>query len=335
MRLLFVTPPLDGPATGGTVYNRELAAGLTREGITFRQCSIQYALQFLSRASPDVLWIDSLYLAEVPELCRRVAPQTRVGLLLHYLPTLLQQPEPQALSELSLSEQNALHHADLVVVPSSTLRDLLRRLGPELSLACIPPGIDTEAIAHRRPRERNTCVMICNVTENKNVRPFLERLSQCTRADDKFRLLIAGRLDAEPAYARACVEAVSADPALEPHIGFLDELPQPKVFEWLARSALCVSASRMESYGMALAEARAHGTPILAREGGHVRVHVDPNAGGQLVRDEAELAQALVALMRRPDEIERRIVLAEATIDARSWRITALEFRSACAALMR
>jgi glycosyltransferase involved in cell wall biosynthesis len=335
MHLLFVTPPLDGPLTGGTLYNRELTQGLARDGVSFRHCAIQHAAQLLSRTTPDILWIDSLYLAEVPELCRRAGAHTRVGILLHYLPALLQNSEPESLSELSPSEQAALLHVDLVLVPSTTLRDLLLRLAPELQIACVAPGIDSEAVAHRRPRDHSSAMMICNVTENNGVRVFLEQLARQLAPSDRFRLLIAGRLDVEPAYARACVAEVASNSALAPHIGFLDEIAQAQVFEQLAHSALLVSASRMESYGMALAEARAHGTPILARAGGHVAAHVDPAAGGQLVADEAELARAFVALMRRPTEIERRIALAEAARQTRSWHLTALEFRSACTALLR
>jgi glycosyltransferase involved in cell wall biosynthesis len=335
MRLLFVTPPLDGPLTGGTLYNRELTAGLAREGVAFRHCPAPHAAQLLSRATPDILWIDSLYLAEVPELCRRAGSSARVGLLLHYLPTLLQNPEPQSLSELTPSEQAALLHVDVVLVPSPTLRELLLRLLPELNVACVAPGVDSALVAQRRPRERSSALMVCNVTENKGVRVFLEQLARHTRPDDHFRLLIAGRLDVEPAYARACVAEVASDAALAPHIGFLDAIPQAQVFEQLARSALFVSASRMESYGMALAEARAHGTPILARAGGHAAAHVDPAAGGQLVANETELARAFLALLRNPNELERRITLAEAARHARSWQLTALEFRAACAALMR
>jgi glycosyltransferase involved in cell wall biosynthesis len=335
MRLLFVTPALDGPLTGSMLYNRELTQGLARDGVTFRHCPIQHAAQLLARATPDILWIDGLYLAEVPELCRRAGTNTRVGILLHDLPALLQNSEPQSLAELSPSEQAALLHVDVVLVPSTTLRDLLLRLAPELQIACVAPGIDTAAVAQRRPRDRNSALMICNVTENKGVRVFLEQLAQQVAASDRFRLLIAGRLDVEPAYARACVADVASNAALAPHIGFLDEIAQAKLFDQLARSALLLSASRMESYGMGLAEARAYGTPILARAGGHVAAHVDPAAGGQLVADEAELARAFVALMRRPSELERRIGLAEAARQTRSWHLTALEFRSACTALMR
>jgi glycosyltransferase involved in cell wall biosynthesis len=335
MQLLFVTPPLDGPLTGGTLYNRELTQRLAREGVALLHCPIQHAAALLARVSPDILWIDSLYLSEVPELCRRAGAHTRVGILLHFLPALLQNAEPQSLSELSPSEQAALLHADLVLVPSTTLRALLLRLVPELQIACVAPGIDTDAVAQHRPRDRSSALMICNVTENKGVRVFLDQLAQQVAPNDRFRLLIAGRLDVEPAYARACVAEVANNAALAPHIGFLDQIAQAQVFDHLARSGLLVSASRMESYGMSLAEARAHGTPILARAGGHVAAHVDPATGGQLVPDERELARAFVALMRRSSELERRIALAEGARQTRSWHLTALEFRSACSALMR
>lgn len=335
MQLLFVTPALDGPATGGTLYNQKLAEALQVAGVAFRHVTLPHARHALGRSAPDMLWIDSLYLSEVPELCRAAGPHARVGLLLHYLPSLLQRPDPQSLNDLSAGERLALQAADCVLVPSSTLGALVSRLSSHPQLVCVPPGIDTQAIAARRPRQRETCVMVCNVTENKSVDPFLAQLTRCTRPDDRFRLVIAGRLDVEPAYARRCVARVADDPALERHVGFLDGIAQPQVFEWLARSALMVSASRMESYGMALAEARAHGTPILARAGGHIAAHIDPDAGGQLLADEAELARALVALMRDPVELDRRIQLAESRREARSWRTAALEFRAACTALLR
>jgi glycosyltransferase involved in cell wall biosynthesis len=143
---------------------------------------------------------------------------------------------------------------------------------------------------------------------------------------DRFRLRIIGGSDAQPAYARHCVSLVADNALLAQRVEFLGELDQRQVFAWLARSALFVSASRMESYGMALAEARAHGTPILARAGGHVSAHVQPEAGGQLVEDEEQLARALLELTRQPERLQRRIALAETSRPMRSWRTAALEF---------
>jgi glycosyltransferase involved in cell wall biosynthesis len=89
---------------------------------------------------------------------------------------------------------------------------------------------------------------------------------------------------------------------------------------------LLISASRMESYGMALAEARAAGTPILARSGGNAAAHVGANTGGELFADDAALAKAVVRLAREPGELRRRAVLARGARTARTWGDAASDF---------
>jgi glycosyltransferase involved in cell wall biosynthesis len=326
MRLLFVTPPLDGPATGGTRYNQQLTRALQREGASVQCCTLSAAAEALAGGLPDIVWVDSLYLHAVPELRLRAGGACRLGVLLHYLPTLLRDAAPRALDDLSEIERRALLAADLVLVPSNTLHQLVQRLTPYRHIICVPPAIDDDALAPAQAREHSSCVMVCNLIENKGVRPFLEALAAGLLAVDRFRLRIIGGSDAQPAYARHCVSLVADNALLAQRVEFLGELDQRQVFAWLARSALFVSASRMESYGMALAEARAHGTPILARAGGHVSAHVQPEAGGQLVEDEEQLARALLELTRQPERLQRRIALAETSRPMRSWRTAALEF---------
>jgi glycosyltransferase involved in cell wall biosynthesis len=244
-------------------------------------------------------------------------------LLLHYLPTLLQNPEPKTLRELSPREQHALNAADVIVTPSQTLRALVLQLRPGVPCAAIEPGV-ARAPAPRVARE-HTCSMVCNVTENKGVLPFLRALAQCAAPADDFQLRIAGRLDLEPAYAEACRALVAESPWLSAHVAWLSGLAPEAVMDELARAGVFASASRMESYGMALAEARACGTPIVARAGGHVAAHVRAADGGELVADESALAQALLRLMRSPDELARRQQLAAAKPLRRSWAEAARE----------
>jgi glycosyltransferase involved in cell wall biosynthesis len=326
MRLLFVTPPLDGPATGGTRYNQQLTRALRSEGARVQCCTLSAATEALASTVLDSVWVDSLYLDAVPELRLRAGAACRLGVLLHYLPTLLRDPAPRALDDLSEVERCALLAADQVLVPSSTLRGLVQRLTPDRRIICVPPAIDADALAPAQPREHSSCVMVCNLIENKGVLPFLEALGAGLVAADRIRMRIIGGSEAQPAYARQCMKLVADSPLLAQRVEFLGELDQPQVFAWLARSALFVSASRMESYGMALAEARAHGTPIVARAGGHVSAHVLPEAGGQLVEDEMQLARALLELTRHPVRVQDRIALAETSRPLRSWRTAALEF---------
>jgi glycosyltransferase involved in cell wall biosynthesis len=245
--------------------------------------------------------------------------------LLHYLPTLLHNPDPHTLAELSPREQHALAVADMIVTPSATLRALVSRLRPALPVVAIEPGVTCSADAVTR---EHTCAMVCNVTENKGVLPLLRALAEHATPGDAFALRIAGRLDLEPEYAARCRALVAEHAWLSAHVHLLSGLAPAAVLIELARAGVFASASRMESYGMALAEARASGTPIVARAGGHVAQHVRAEHGGELVANEAELAQALLRLMRAPDELARRQRLAAANRLRRDWRDAARELEA-------
>src|SRR5581483_1295382 len=97
----------------------------------------------------------------------------------------------------------------------------------------------------------------------------------------------------------------------------------------LAAADVLVSASRMESFGMALAEARALGVPILARAGGNAASLVDFASGGELCSDDAQLAHALVALAQDRDELRARAARAARHRLVRSWHDAAAEFVAA------
>lgn len=323
MFALLVAPPLDGPATGGTLYNRQLMAAVDRARLRLEHVTGDDALARARAARPDAVWVDSLYLELVPQLRAAITPGTALGVVLHYLPTLLQNPAPQALAELSLREQQALLAADMIVTPSETLRALVLRLCPALPVAAIEPGA---AHAQTVATREHSCVMVCNVTQNKGVLPFLRALAQRATAGDDFALRIVGRLDLEPEYAASCRALVTESPWLSAHVHWLSGLQPDAVLAELARAGAFASASRMESYGMALAEARASGTPIVARSGGHVAFHVHAAHGGELVADEAALAESVLRLMRAPDELARRQQLAAANRLRRSWDDAAREF---------
>lgn len=328
MQLTFVTPALSGPITGGTLYNLQLIAALKARGLTARQCTLEDAAHPLDA---DWVWLDSLYLAQLPALRARLTPRARLGLLLHYLPSLLERPDPRSLNELSDVEQRALLGADRIVTPSESLRASLLRLHPTAACVSCEPGV--ELVPRRAPAERErTAVMVCNITPNKGVLELLHALAPLVQTSDDFALEIAGRLDLEPAYAARCTALCAQEPWLRARVRWLGGLSPRGALEHVARASVLVSASRSESYGMAIAEARAHGTPVLARTGGHVAALVAADSGGELTADAAALARGLLALMRARDELAQRLDLAARDTPARSWAETAEAFEYACRA---
>jgi glycosyltransferase involved in cell wall biosynthesis len=321
----FVVPPLEGPISGGTLYNRELLAALTTfERVRAVELSAPELDSELGTARS--VWVDSLYLAAVPGLKQRA--RGRVGLIVHYLPSFVALGRAASSPELRHVERSALDCADAFLVTSAFMRGALEALlaGNQRSIFVSWPGTHARLASTPEPHPELRVVMIGNVVPGKGIEPWLRALEAELRATDRLQLSILGSLTAEPEYAERCERLVEQSRALSERVTFFGALTQPDVLSHLACSDLFVSASRMESYGIALNEARVVGVPILALAAGNAAQHVAPAAGGELVSSDAELAQACVALARAPAVRGKRLAQARARAPrGRSWLSTARE----------
>jgi glycosyltransferase involved in cell wall biosynthesis len=201
----------------------------------------------------------------------------------------------------------------------------------ERPVLCVEPGCELRAAAAiPGVSEGVRALLLSHVVSGKGIEPLLSALALSLSPQDRFELRIAGDLQAEPAYAARCQALVAAEPLLARQVRFCGLLSEADAHAALFASNLLLSASFMESYGMALSEARCAGLPVLARDGGNVRALVEPAAGGQLVAGATELAEACVRLCRDPAEHERRLVAAHKhPPPARSWRCAAEQFLAA------
>jgi glycosyltransferase involved in cell wall biosynthesis len=106
------------------------------------------------------------------------------------------------------------------------------------------------------------------------------------------------------------------------------------VLDELAQAHVLVSASRSESFGLAVSDARASRCVVLARAAGHVAQLVSAAAGGALLADDGELVQALLALCRDPAALRERLERAALhALPTRSWHEAAADLLSQLALL--
>jgi glycosyltransferase involved in cell wall biosynthesis len=330
----FIVPDLDGPISGGTLFNRMLIEALVASGWPANLLPLARAAAVLTKAStPDVFWVDTLYLAELPALVRAARGVVPVLLIAHYLPTLVARGNQLKRSDLTEAETAGLRNADGFLVPSAFMRGIVERVaGADRPILQIEPG----RLAHapvEAPGPPARAVMVANLVPGKGVEPFLRDLAEQLEESDPFRLTIIGGSVHDPAYAQRCRELGNARP-LAGRVSFEGALSPAMTVLRMAASNLFISASVMESYGMALAEAKALGLPIIATRGGNVAALVARQSGGELASCSMKLAAACLALCRDPDEHRLRIERARAhALPDRPWAFAARDFIAASTTL--
>jgi glycosyltransferase involved in cell wall biosynthesis len=321
-RHVFVVPELTAMISGGNLYNLGLSSALRAAGAAVLVVDRDGAAAAI--ADDDHVWIDSLFLDALPALAGRGA---RVGLLAHYLPSLVARgavPEAAALGD---GERAAIAAAAAFLAPSAYMGRALVALGAAARrVLVVAPGLEIAPAPADATGDVVAATIVANLVPGKGVLPFLDALARQLDDGAPLRLTIIGSDAFDGAYARACRACVAATPALVATVRFAGARAHAETLAAIAQSDLLLSPSRMESFGLALAEARAAGTPILARDGGNAAAHVDERAGGQLFFDDETLAAACARLLRDRAELARRRAAAAAgRPPLRRWRDAAAE----------
>ena len=328
-RQCFVAPDLSGPVTGGTLFNRMLIGALKRIGWSCSVVAPSDAPATLSRADgEDDIWIDTLYLDDFATLSAQAGAGVRVGLLAHYLPSLVRLGDGLCANELSSAEAHAFASAHIFLVPSAFMRATVARLtATRLPIVCVEPGhLAQKGDVIAGPPVR--AALVANLLPGKGIEPFLTTLAARIKDSDTFHLSIVGGASFDPKYADRCT-ALGQDSRLRGRVRFLGALSPLETVRSMADCNLALSTSTMESYGMAIAEARTLGLPIVARAGGNVGRLVEASSGGEVVGSADELAESFLVVCRDEGEHARRLCLARAhALPPRSWTDAALDFEA-------
>jgi glycosyltransferase involved in cell wall biosynthesis len=128
---------------------------------------------------------------------------------------------------------------------------------------------------------------------------LLEALAPLSAAN--WELTCAGSLTREPETVER-VRTLAATLGLLDRVRFVGDLPPERLDERYAASDLFVLATRQETYGMAVAEAIAHGLPVVSTDTGAIAEIVGSSAGLVVPPGDGEaFAAALAAVMRDRD----------------------------------
>jgi glycosyltransferase involved in cell wall biosynthesis len=312
--------PLDA-RTGGYIYNQRITEGLRRQGWVVRTieldasfpCPTAAALHDAGRLIADIpdetiTLVDSLALGALPDVITREASRLRIVALVHQPLIAAVGFDPDTHARLEDGERRALKATALVVVTGRSTLPFMARYGvPRGQVVVVEPGTDRpDVVGPMAGFGSIELLCVGTVNQKKGHEILLEALALLR--DLPWRLTCAGSLSRDPVTAQR-VRDTLARLRLEDRVSLTDELDVQALDACYRRADVFVLATQQETYGMAVAEAVAHGLPVVATMVGAIPELVGNDAGLLVpVGDTNALAKSLALVL---SDADLRVRLAE------------------------
>jgi len=298
-RVVFVVPEgVDDPArvSGGNVYDRRVRDGLRALGwgVEVVATGASGAGEALA-AVPDggLALVDGLVAGWAAAAVEAASRRARVVVLAHMVSSAFADAEPATVA----AEERALRAAHRVIATSGwTAGELVRRgVADAGRVAVAIPGSDDRP-ASIGPVGYRALLCLGVVAPHKGQDVLLAALGRLADAD--WSLTIAGSTATDPAFAARVAAAAAPFGRRVRMAGVLDGAELDRVYHG---AGVLVAPSRVEGFGMAIADARRRGMPVIAAAAGGIPEAV-AGGGAVLVRpgDAGALADALQRWMTDP-----------------------------------
>ncbi|MFT3816153.1 MAG: glycosyltransferase family 4 protein [Rubrivivax sp.] len=337
--LHFLVPgPLTTP-TGGYVYDRHVIAGLRAlgwqvgvqefdDGFPFPSAAALEDAESRLAALPDdaLVMIDGLALGAMPECAERHAARLRLVGLVHHPLALETGLAADAARRLEGSERRALACVRRVIVTAPrTAATLAGWNVPPALIGVVEPAVEAPAVVPERlPAATPRLLCIATLTERKGHTLLFDALAELAALPWSLRCI--GSRDRSPC-TTAHLEEKLQQLDLTQRIVLAGDLPETEMSAAYAAADLFVLPTLYEGYGMVVAEAIAHGLPVVATATGAIPELVPEDAGIVVVPgDGPALRVALAALLGDRQRLIRLTKGARrAAAGARCWQQAADE----------
>jgi glycosyltransferase involved in cell wall biosynthesis len=331
--LVFVVPGRLDQLTGGYLYDRHIVEGLGARGRAVKVVELAPKADgavFTGFADGATVVVDGLALYSLEQVIITQAHRLRLVAFVHHPLADETGLSPAEIEQAARLEAALLPSFRGVLCPSRVTAASLERYGVSSDrIAIVPPGT-AKPTAYRRLRRGRSRALLCvaSLVPRKGHGVLVDALARIRRLE--WTLLCIGSLDRNSATTRSVRRKISAA-GFDRRITLAGEW-QPALLTRAYRAAdVFVLPSFHEGYGMAYAEAMAHGLPVIATTAGATPETV-PRQAGLLVQpgDPTALARALQRVIVEP-ALAMRLAAGARAAGARlpEWPETTAEWAKA------
>lgn len=349
MTFWFIHPPLSGPVSGGTIFNREvIRGGLQRTGALVPvSWSGVSNLPLLSAVKGDTVLWDSLFIAALAQSSPKpvswavppfgcghhpgVVDGLRQGMLVHYLPfnnPLLTGDERK---QWELAFQTATGGMQFFMATGSEMVSQLELLHPGRPVYPCRPGVDYLFIEQRNEAYRNIPGFSVNIVTVASLLPAkrqVELLDILAEIEADWVWHVVGDCSISPSYTVRLASRIQ-EAGLSHRVILYGVMETPVLARLLGAMDIFAFYSAYESYGIALAEAAAIGLPIVTTEVGEAnRLVVDGQSGFVVPVDKPHTFKAALQHLVCQAEFRQTCRQAAMRQPVRSWESAADDFLS-------
>jgi glycosyltransferase involved in cell wall biosynthesis len=334
----FAVPGDLATPTGGYAYDRRIIAGLLALGWQVDACNLGDGFprptaqtralanaKLAAVSAGRAIVIDGLAFGVLPEAAEALRASHPLVALVHHPLALESGLSKDEAASLQASERAALDGARHVITTSATTARVLAADYGVASdrLSVVEPGTDRVTARERRRSDMVTMLAVGAVVERKGYDVLIAALAKLEQLP--WRLVIAGDCGRSPqAFAQLTADIERF--GLAERVSLLGAVTSQQLTTLYASADLFVLPSRFEGYGMAYAEAIAHGVPVIGTTAGAIPETVPASAGVLVPPDDvAALTVALRRLIENQNERERLTAGARA-VRFPSWSDQAARF---------
>ena len=323
-RIAFAIPGDIFAPTGGYIYDRHIIEGLRSlgwevaliglgEGFPFPDTeTLRQAHAKLDDLPPGMpVVVDGLAFGVIPDIAEAIAAHRPVIALVHHPLAFESGLSAAQAARLKQTETQALKHVTQVIVTSpATVRDLIQHFDvPPDRIDAVVPGTDRAAFAKGSQGKVVSLLSVGSIIPRKGFDVLLPALNQLR--DLPWHLTIAGDRSRNIEAPRQLDRDIELF-GFSDRISILGAVSAETLADLYARSDVFVLASRFEGFGMAYAEALAHGLPVVGTTGGAIPDTVPADAG--LLAEPGDISTLTLALKKI---INDRAVREQLAIGAR------------------
>lgn len=227
-----------------------------------------------------------------------------------YIPLM---PDSVSLAALQAYMPGFCRACDLVIAPSSGMREAMRRYGVDVEIDVVPNGVDLAPFQQvTNPMERSSfgfapddviLIFVGRLGPEKNLNFLIQSFTGTAQAYDQIKLLLIG-----DGPERGDLEDQVRQAQLEGRVFFAGLVPYQEMPRYLAMADAFVTASVTEVHPLTVLEAMASGLPVLGIQSPGIGDTIRDGETGFLVpQEDLAMFTAKMVRMAIDDDFRRKM----------------------------